>query len=365
MKWGLTCATVLAALSVDAIALEDAGNGVAGTGRGNQALGADDIVADGREPGSLLIYAEFDNRMGNVSVLTLTNVASSGADARVEFVYIDKDDCSEFNRQEILTPNDTITLLTDVHNPQDEQGYVYAFARSGSTPIVWNNLIGNTLIIDGFLTYEYSTNAVTFLGIGSATGEVQADGTPTDLDGDGNRDLDGQEYAQAPDELLVPRFLGQSDETDSDELYITSELILINLSGGSAFSTVVDFLIYNDNEEIFSSEYGFDCWEKPYLLDISGLFSNEYLKSSTNNDPMEVLGAQGLESGWFRVDGAVANSSVESIEDPAVYCVLVERISDYGVADLPFSTGAQDNGSLLPHGVLGDGDPTPENGDDQ
>ena len=367
MNWGLTCATALAALSIDgsAFAMGDAGSPYRDARQKTQGP-ADVIVADGRAPASLLVFPEFENTDGCVTLLTVTNVAASGDDVDVEFVYIDGDDCSEFNRVETLTPNDTVTLLTEYHNPQDEDGYVYAFAREGSTPIVWNNLIGNVMIIDGLETFEYSTNPLTFLGIGSESGEVQADGTPTDLDGDGNRDLDGKEYAQCPDEILVPRFLGQDDGGAHRGLGVESELLLIALSGGSQFTTTVDFLIYNDNEEVFSSEYSFDCWDDPDLLDISGIFSNNFLNQATNHDSGEVAGTDNVETGWFRVDGAVASSTVETIHDPAVFCVLVEEVSsDYAVADLPFSIGAQDNGSLLPHGVLGDGDPSPENGDDQ
>ena len=42
--------------------------------------------ADGRNPGSLLLYPEFDNRSGDVTVLTVTNVADAEID--VEFMYI-------------------------------------------------------------------------------------------------------------------------------------------------------------------------------------------------------------------------------------------------------------------------------------
>ena len=45
-----------------------------------------DAVSDGRNPGSLLLYPEFDNRAGDVTVLTVTNTTASEVD--VEFVYI-------------------------------------------------------------------------------------------------------------------------------------------------------------------------------------------------------------------------------------------------------------------------------------
>jgi hypothetical protein len=318
-----------------------------------------EAFAGGRNPGSLLLYPEFDNRAGTVTVLTVTNtnddispaagnpLAQAGT-VRVEFKYIGKYDndyneinCEEFNREAVLTPNDTLTLITNAHNPQHEQGYVYVFAKDMSgASTVHNYLIGNILTVDGFSSFEYSVNPIAFDGVGD-------EGSATDVDGDGHHDLDGVEYSEAADEILIPRFLGQGG-------YYQSELILVALSGGSAFSTTLDFLIYNDNEEVFSSEYTFDCWDQVHLLEISGIFDNEFLASFTNQNPAEVLGAPEVESGWMRIDGGIANSTVQSINDPAFAAVLVERISDKGASDLPFENGSQDNGDLLPRSIHGD-----------
>ena len=325
---------------------------------------ASEANAGGRNPGSLLLYPEFDNRAATVTVLTVTNTNSDFAPSadnplvaagtvRVEFKYIGKYgpsmgpyqheiNCEEFNREELLTPNDTITLLTNAHNPQHEQGYVYVFAKNMTgQKIAFNHLIGNVLTVSGLQSFEYSVNPVAFDGIG--------DGTLTDLDGDNNLDLDGVEYGEAPDEILVPRFLGQSYEG------FNSELILIALSGGAAFTTTVDFLIYNDNEEVFSSEYTFDCWDRVHLLSISGIFAQQFLAMFTNQDSQEVLGASQIETGWFRMDGAIADSTVVSIDDPAFYAVLLEKVGDNrGAADLPFEQGLQANGDLLPRSIFGD-----------
>ena len=117
---------------------------------------ASEAFAGGRTAGSLLLYPEFDNRVGDVTVLTITNV-DDAVEVDVEFVYIgrfgnseNEVNCAEFNREETLTPNDTLTLLTRAHNPQMEQGFVYAFAREGvANPILHNGLIGNVLTIHG------------------------------------------------------------------------------------------------------------------------------------------------------------------------------------------------------------------------
>jgi hypothetical protein len=302
---------------------------LAGLGMASQAM------ADGRNPASLLLYPEFDNRDGIVTVLTITNTAVNVGDVDVEFVYIGRYgssgtyiNCEEFNRVETLTDNDTLTLITNFHNPQYEQGFVYLFARDGvDNPIVHNWLIGNVMTVDGLDAFEYSVNPVAYEGFAG------------DINGNGLRDLNGNEYEQSPDVILVPRFLGQGGP-------YASELIVIGLTGGAAFHTTVDFLIYNDNEEVFSAEYTFRCWDRVHLLDISGIFSNNFLKEFTNDDPQELLGAPAIETGWFRMEGALASSTSTTLADPAVYGVLVERIGNRGAADLPFETGLNPNGKL-------------------
>jgi hypothetical protein len=308
------------------------------------------LASDGRNAGSLLLYPEFDNRAGTVTVITLTNVDvnEAGDDIDVEFIYIGKYNssgadigCLEFNRTERMTPADTITLITNFHNPNHEQGYVYAFAKDTVTglPITHNFLTGNVMTVEGLSAFEYSVNPVSYVG--------KPQGGTTDLDGDGHRDMDGCEYGTNPDEILIPRFLGQGGAFDS-------ELIMIALSGGTAFSTTIDFLIFNDNEEIFSSEHTFDCWERTHLLDISGIFHNDFLQMWTNHDANELLGAPNVETGWIRMQGAQANSTNTSLTDPSIYAVLVERIGGRGASDLPFEKGSRDNGELLPHDNLGD-----------
>ena len=321
-------------------------------------LGSSEAFANGRNPGSLLVYPEFDNRQGDVTLLTVTNTNSdftpsanpliAKGSTYAHFKYIGRVGnvsglellCEEFDRTELLTPNDTITLLTRVHNPQQEQGYVYVYAQDiQGRPVVHNWLIGNVLTLNGLQAFEFSMNPFVYNGIG--------DGVLTNLDGDSNRDLDGVEYEESPDEILIPRFLGQGG-------VYQSELILIGLTGGAKFLTTVDFLIYNDNEEQFSAEYSFLCWARVPLLQITGLFANNFLQNFTNDNPAEIVGAPMVESGWMRIDGALADSTAASIADPAILAALIEKIGDRGASDLPFERGLQNNGDLLPRSLFGD-----------
>ena len=245
--------------------------------------------------------------------------------------------CSEFNRYEELTPNDTLSLIVNVHNPEHAQGFLVVSAVDESfTHIGFDALIGQTLVIDGIERFEYSVNAFDYRA-------KVARGDGTDLNSDGNRDLDGNEYERTGAEILVPRFIAVPQGGSQ------SELILVGLSGGVAFDTTVDFLLYNDNEEVFSAEHTFNCWEKLRLTEVSNAFRSDFLYS-TDHDDNESLG--GREYGWFRMQGAIANSMSHQIADPSIAAVYIERVGPYSVADLPFEIGLAD-GSLLPRTPMG------------
>jgi hypothetical protein len=326
---------------------------------------ASSALANGRNPGSLLLFPEFDNRYGNLTLLTVTNTNTgvnpdgSNGSIKVEFVYIGRFgpqhtdlNCLETNRTETLTANDTLSVVTSFHNPNHEQGYVYVFAKDVITgrAKVFNYLTGQVLTLESWEQVEYSINGMAFSGIGNAQGE-------TDVDNDGIRDLDGQEYEPVPDEMLIPRFIGSGGDFDS-------EIILIGLSGGVRFNTVANFWVYNDNEEAFSAQYEFHCWARVDLDYINGVFTQDFLRYNTNHAANEIIGATNIEAGWIRVYGGTAYSTAEQIDDPAIVATLVERIDRHGAADLAFDTPAtQNNGDLLPHGIFGD--PSGGNGDNQ
>jgi hypothetical protein len=307
------------------------------------------VRADGQTPGSLLLYPEFDHTPGRNTLLSLTNTDPDpdGSSVRVEFVYINGDPspgllCTEFNTTVVLTPNDTIALFTSAQNPNAQRGYVYAFAKDNfGRAITHNWLIGDEIVTDGVATFEHSFNAYSFRGI-------PPNGALTDVDGggagDGIRDLDGVEYEMAPSKIVIPRFTGQSAAYQSD-------LILIALTGGSGFTTRLDFLIYNDNEEVFSKNYSFKCWRKVPLTALSTLFQQTFLAGQTNDNPAEVVGFPAIETGWFEIDGGIAFSTAASVTNPAFLALLAERTSALSGAELAFEIGKQNNGDLVLEGV--------------
>ncbi|MEW6746163.1 MAG: hypothetical protein AB1486_25770 [Planctomycetota bacterium] len=310
-------------------------------------LGGSMAQAGGREPGSLLVYPLYDSRPGVLTMITVTNTHPTEG-VWVEYRYIRGDNCFKTDRTEFLTPNDTITVVAGIHNPDQNQGYLYVYAKedrpSNSAAIVFNWLVGEASSFNGIQLIDSTYNAFSFAGIG-------APGSHTDKDGDEWLDLDNAEYEAAADYYIQPRFFGQADGVNPG---FVSEIVLINLTGGSQFTAEIDFSIYNDNEEPSSATWSFTCWDRKQLLQISGAFSATNLKYRNNQD--EIVGFPVLEAGWFMIDGIAANSDCDEIEDPAILHMLIEHTGRaFGGAELPFeSVGKQTNGDLLPRGCFGE-----------
>ncbi|MBI5364581.1 MAG: hypothetical protein HZA53_15495 [Planctomycetes bacterium] len=291
---------------------------------------------------SLLLFPCYDNSRGTQTFLTVTNTnddQQSGS-IKVEFVYVNQNNCLETNRTRTLSPNDTLTVITALDNPNSVRGYVYVFAKSLTTgqAVKADQLIGTSRFFGAAAADDYEVQPFAF-----QAGAALANGADTDGDHDGVHDLNGTEYEKAPAEIQIPRFFGQDPNRSS--------LVLINLTGGAQFQAIVDMLVYNDNEEVFSTQYQFQCWKKVPLLDISNVFSQAFLQTTGHATGENVLG---VETGWIRINGNVAFSSAAQFTDPAVIALLIENFLGGQGADLPFARGVQDNGDLLPLSVLGD-----------
>jgi hypothetical protein len=291
-------------------------------------------------PGSLLVFPCYDNTRGTQTVVTVTNTNTNtdpilgGVD--VEYRYINGLNCLETNRTRHLTPGDTLSVIVSLDNPNAVQGYLYVFAKRNGQAISFNHLIGASFTITADPLRDFELAPICF-------GAVGAEGSNTDVDSDGRRDLNGIEYTQSPDVLAFARFVGQ-------DAGVLSTLCLVNLAG-ARFNAVLDFLIYNDNEEVFSAQYTIDCWDRVNLSTINGVFDNNFLRFFTNHAANEInVGPLPLvlpETGWFTVDGLVANSTAAVVDDPAILAALIESASVFGGAQLPWALGQQANGDLL------------------
>jgi hypothetical protein len=289
--------------------------------------------------GSLLLFPFFDNTRGAVQAFTVTNT-SADASVRIEYVYINETDCLEFNRTRTLTPNDTVTTLSNLDNPNMARGYLYVFAKNAAgQAITFNNLAGAT-VVSTVNAGLYEAAPIVFQGL-------TASNASTDTDSDGLRDLNGTEYSRTPDELIVPRFFGAASNQLSGTGSSTPTISLINLSGGASFTAIVDFLVYNDNEEVFSAQTSFSCYKRMPLAAVNAVFTSSFL-ASTNDDDSESF--EGIEMGWYRLDGRIAFSSTSTYNDPAIIAAHLDILDGSSAGVLPYGVGEQSNGDLV---VLG------------
>lgn len=293
------------------------------------ALTGSGAQAGGTEPGSFLLFPEFDNRPGQATYLSITNVngSSSSGTVRVHMNYVDAATCQITNRYATLSPRDTLTFVTAAHAPGVQRGYMWCYAQSTTgVAIDFDHLIGAALRIDGVAAVDYSLPPLVLQGVPGA-------GLPTDVNTNGKRDLDGVEYERGPRTIYVPRFFGQAAEP-LPRGTAASEMVLLNVLGASNTTTNTAWLVWNDNEEVFSSERSFSCWTRVPLLSISGVFSAAFLASS-NHAPNEVEGAPALEAGWFQVRGTTAIGPGGTQTTPQIFGFLAERRPN-SAADLPF-----------------------------
>lgn len=285
-------------------------------------------------PGSMLLFPYFSNASGSNTLITVTNTSADVLGTiDVEFIYVNGTTCLDFNRTRRLTPNDTITVSSVFDNPSTDRGFVYAFAKDPSTgaAVSWNYLEGDSIIVSGpdFLVTDIPPVVYE---------SPVAQGVATDVDADGLRDMNGIEYEANADELHVPRFVSGP----------ASSLVMVGLTGES-FTTVVDYLAYNDNEEAFSGQISFDCWDIRRLPAISGIFTDSFLES-TNDNPLEP-GILGLETGWIRFHGNIAYSTADAVVGPAF---LIVRVDLTFYAELPYGTGRNTKGDLIVLGPFAD-----------
>lgn len=338
------------------------------------ALGATSLpaIADARNPSSLFLFPLYEQgplggaptALPNLNTLITVTNTSSTQTAYVHYVFVSVSDsmtspCTHLNDQtRTLTPLDTYSLLTNPFaSTTARKGYAYAFAVDRQLPpwrpVSFNHLIADAVILDGVVGTNFSFNPVGFRSISEATGApigtAPASWSPAPL-------LDGVMYSRAPDRILIPKFMAQNSTHGH-----VSELVFLNLAMATTpattptanqMLTLVDFLVFNDNEEAFSAQYEFRCWKRTPLSSINGLFDEFFLANFTNDAPGEVTlsAAAGdrAETGWILLKGGVSTFSSGDIQDPAIMAVLIENTgTDEYTAELPFFLGER-NGKLQP-----------------
>jgi hypothetical protein len=247
--------------------------------------------------------------------VTNTNVqpqtpGSFGGSTNVHYQYVNAtpstaspflpESCNIFDRVELLTPADTLSVLTSCHNavaPQGQQGYLVVSAQDPSQfDLDWshNHLMGSELVING----SGGMYQVAMIGVPSPL----PDQAPTDLGlpggagPNGMLDFNGVEYVELPELVYVDSFIALAD----------SRLALLNLTGGLAARNTLRISAWNDNEFPMSATRTFACWFDEPLNVVSPLFTNTFLSQNTPDDPDELdldcNGSGEIETAWARID---------------------------------------------------------------
>ena len=335
------------------------------------ALFASTSNADGRTPGSVLVYPVQRSLGGafpvqtppQFTILNVTNTnltpavgVSIGGSTNIMFEYVNVmyDPLPFANRLkpamcwivdivEFLTPADTYSVLTQCHNNgTGQEGYVVVTAQDPALfKSAWsfNYLIGSELVITP-AGGVYQIDALPF-------DSLQAEGAATDVDGDSQLDFDGIEYEGIADELYI----------DSVLAVTSNSLALINLTGGTEFYATIKFDAWNNDEYPMSCTKQFKCWFEVPLFALDTIFTPGYLFNNTPSalDELDINcdGIADLDTFWARIRGIVASSSVESIPDPAILGALTSgRVAGFeGGKSLWESPAKQFNGDFLKFGT--------------
>ena len=197
-------------------------------------------------------------------------------------------DCYVVDRVEQLTPGDTIAVLTNCHNAATSAGWVYIEAQDPEKfKEAWSfpYLIGHILVVNA-AGGTYSLNMIP---------ESQTNSSS----------LAFEFLAVAGSSLNIAHF---QDPTEN-AFYVPATVTLA-------------FDIFNDNEFQLSATRIFRCWFDQPLSAVSAVFSEDFLRNNTPNDPQELdINCDNMgdfETGWAKVEAILANTQTEVIYDPVI-----------------------------------------------
>jgi hypothetical protein len=280
-------------------------------------------------PGSVLVFPLFDSTSTGNTIITVTNTNNDHTfcdgstvrvgDIDVVYYYIDGDtwECTDITER--FTPNDTLSVLTNVHNPNMARGFLVVQARDVETfrPVDFDFLIGSAIIVNtdfdfswSYLPYSFEAQ---FVDTGSRTDRcgrrtIEDDGCvrfgdPDDDDHDGNTTGKGLTfYDRFPDVLLLDHFFGEGTAAGAPGTTFSNRLVLLSTNPSfqedddDSTITRVSLLGWNNNERRFSRTFQFSCWFESTLADITGAATQRSLAVDGNPDELA-----GVATGWLKL----------------------------------------------------------------
>ncbi|MBI1853038.1 MAG: hypothetical protein HYR85_22070 [Planctomycetes bacterium] len=269
------------------------------------------------EPASFLIFPCYDATPGHGTIITITNTNRNRlrcpdgqghtGDVEIVYVYINGRTCRETNLTEFLTPGDTLTVFADVHNPAQDQGWLYVEALDPQTgnPIDFDFLIGSAILVNTGTDFIAGYTPYTFKALTSGPDNDGCDRNSTDLNGDGQADFDNNEYEFFPETLILDRFFEEDARFQNKIAIMTTRGV-----NDPNVPTVCATALYFNNRENRTRDGGdddrtcigprsrtfcFNCWTRAPL----GMLFHGAL--DLNGDPNE-LRVRGIpvQTGWLR-----------------------------------------------------------------
>jgi hypothetical protein len=229
-----------------------------------------------RLPSALLIYQLIDSDGGFTRDTFVELVNLTSREVNLSCFYVEGQICFEIGFFVTLTPNQPISWLAS-------KGLVSGISHSAIPPFFGS---GELKCLVQPATEELESHnaiqgrAIVFDSAGQTIG-YGAIGfrrlTPGTFDG--VAELDGSTYARCPDEQ---HFAFLAADTDSE-----TEIVLApcteDLENQIPFSTVVQFLVINEFEQILSASTTVTCQNRLLLSDVSSVFTRNTLGTETGH----------------------------------------------------------------------------------
>lgn len=266
------------------------------------------------QPGSLLVFPLVDSTdMGN-TLITVTNTNTSEVychypfregDIKLAYFYIDGESWLCTDLCEYLTPADTLTVMTNRHNPNMEKGFLIVQARDIETglPVVYDYLVGSATVVNTDFDFEWTYLPYSFHAVFSGTGWDNPCGRKVIGDDGcikfGNPDNEGpgiSYYDRFPDKLIINRFFGEGVPESQAGLEFANNLYLLSTMSSypEPLETTLSILGWNNNERRFSRTFRFACWLCTNLGSITAAVTQDNLAGGGNDE--ELLG---VATGWM------------------------------------------------------------------
>ncbi len=285
------------------------------------------------EPGSVLIYPLYDSSPGIFTYLSVTNTNESEfacgngfreGDVLLRFLYFDGVSCSNFARFELMSPADTLTVITAQHNPDGAQGYLVIQALDPETmfPMSFDYLLGHASILDTMDDVRWSYLPYSFAGLGNVflTECAHPVISPDSVDAGTPILFDGVDYAFFPGFLALDHFEGVGTASSTSVEFDQHFYFMSGTRPASAADLNLSFSAYNNNEVRFTRNLSLPerCWYSRDMLDLSAGLSQQNLAVGGNASELS-----GVAYGWMGFE-------ISDAPGAAILGVVVSTVQDNG-----------------------------------